>query len=665
MLLLVGLLLVGSAPLALASSRVRLAGRVVDAQTGAPLPRASVSLSDTLGTFCDAEGYFRLEVMSGIYEVTASMVGYAPLRQEWRVPAEGPAELLFRLPPQAIPMEEVVVERPYVRLPRFADVTREAGIDFEHVYGERPLQNILQTTGAGACFFDYDGDGDQDLYLVNGSFLDRTNAPRPTNALYRNQGDGTFAEATQESGTGDEGYGMGCAAADYDNDGDLDLYVTNYGPNVLYRNEGDGTFAEVGARAGVDNPLWSVGAAFADYDSDGWLDLFVGNYLDFDLRGAQMRSLVSVREGFRLYPGPRDYQAQPDALYRNLGNGTFADRSRQAGLNPQAGKAMGCGFGDYDNDGDPDLFVANDRTPNHFYRNDGGIFSEVAIWAGVAYNEDGHESGAMAVDFGDYDNDGWLDLLVTDFIFEYNHLYRNLRDGTFEDVGVRAGLALSSFNFVAWGGGLFDYDNDGHLDLFVANGHVHENIDVLSESLVFEQPNQLFHNEGDGTFTEVSAISGPPFQEARVSRGAAFADYDNDGDLDILVVNAGSAASLLRNDGGNREHWLVVRLVGTSGNRDAIGARVQVEAGSLRLLREVHSGSSYLSQSDLRLFFGLGGHDRAERVLFRWPGGRTEILENIAADRLLTLVEGKGHTERPLSAAVAESRASGVKEAAP
>jgi hypothetical protein len=623
---------------------VPFAGQVLDGSNDQALAAANVSLNDSLGTFCDTEGQFDLDVLPGTYDLTVSMIGYRRWSERIEIPREGLRGQVYRLAVQVLEMDEVGIVKLRPRLPVFADVTRQAGILFEHTYGEGSLRNILQTTGAGACFFDADGDGDQDLYLVNGYDLAGAPEERAANAFYTNRGGGSFAPATTASGTGDRGFGMGCAAADYDADGDVDLYVTNYGANVLYQNQGAGRFTNVGAQAGVDHADWSVGVAWSDVDVDGDLDLFVGNYLDFDLEQVAARNLVSLREGFRLYPGPRDYGAQADVLYQNQGNGVFADVSDEVGLNPNLGKAMGCGFADYDNDGDPDLFVANDRTPNHLYRNDGEKFTEIGLWAGVAYNESGAESGAMAVEFGDYDNDGRLDLLVTDFIFEYNALYHNESDDSFSDVSVQAELALPSFGFVAWGAGLFDYDNDGYLDLFVANGHVHENIDILTEGLAFEEPNQLFHNEGDGRFADVSLQSGPHFGDARVSRGVAVADYDDDGDQDILVMNAGAAPALLRNDGGNREHWLGLRLVGRGDNRDAIGARVQVETGTLSMIREVHSGSSYLSQSDTRLFFGLGGNERVERVHIRWPGGGTQELLDLAADQMLTVAAAEAET---------------------
>ncbi|MBI2503026.1 MAG: VCBS repeat-containing protein [Candidatus Latescibacteria bacterium] len=622
-----------------------LSGQVVDAQTGAPLSGANLRISATLGTYCDAEGRFALEAAPGNYTVAVSMIGYAVASVQVHLTPAGQQGLVFRLEPAVIPLGETLVEGLRPQLPHFVEVAAESGIHFQHVYGEPPITDILESTGAGAGFFDSDDDGDLDLYLVNGLVLGGDPRTQPSDALYRNEGQGRFAEVTAAAGIADTGYGMGCAAADYDNDGDQDLYVTNYGPNALYRNEGRGRFSEVAGRAGVADPRWSVAASWLDYDNDGMLDLFVANYLAFDHRVSPERSLASLHEGYRSYPGPRDYQAQPDALYRNLGDGAFAEVTARAGINPQGieGKGMSSLATDFDGDGDLDLFVSNDRTPKQLYRNDGGHFSEVALWAGVAYDESGNATGAMGVDAGDCDGDGRLDLFVTNFVFEYNSLYRNLGDGTFADVTNAAGLALPSYNYVGWGTGFFDYDNDGWLDIFVANGHVHEDMDLLNESVSFGQPNQLFHNEGQGVFSEVSAQSGPPFLIARSSRGAAFGDCDGDGDLDVAVLNVGGPAELLRNEGGNREHWLGLRLEGKAGNRDAVGARVRVRAGSLNMIREVHAGSSYSSQSDLRLYFGLGGQTRVDSLEVRWPGGRVETFANLPVNCQLRFEEGRGY----------------------
>ena len=622
-----------------------LKGQVVDAQTNTPLAGANLKISSTVGTYCDAEGHFVLEAPPGDYIVAVSMIGYAVAGVQVHLTPAGQQGLMVRLESTVIPLGETRVEGLRPQLPLFAEVAAESGIHFQHVYGVGPIRNILESSGAGAGFFDSDNDGDLDLYLVNGLVLEGDPRIQPSDALYRNEGQGRFAEVTRAAGIVDSGYGMGCAAADYDNDGDQDLYVANYGPNALYRNEGRGRFSEAAKRAGLADPRWSVAASWLDYDNDGMLDLFVANYLSFDHRVSPERSLASLHEGYRSYAGPRDFQAQPDALYRNLGDGTFADVSAQMGINPQGagGKGMGSLATDYDMDGDLDIFVANDRSPKQLYRNDGGHFAEVALWAGVAFDESGNATGAMGVDAGDYDGDGRLDLFVTNFVFEYNSLYRNLGDGTFADLTNAAGLALPSYKYVGWGAGFFDYDNDGWLDIFVANGHVHEDMDLLNESVSFGQPNQLFHNEGQGVFTEVSAQSGPPFLIARSSRGAAFGDYDDDGDLDIAVVNAGGPAELLRNDGGNRDNWLALRLEGVAGNRDAIGARVRVRAGSLSLIRELHAGASYSSQSDLRVYFGLGGQTRIDSLEIRWPGGRVETFANLPVNSQLRFEEGRGY----------------------
>ena len=618
---------------AVATSAGLVTGKVLNAETDEPLPAANIRVSPSLGTTSDGSGRFRLLTGPGTHTFHVSMVGHTTVERQIRIPTAGLSDVIFHLKPSPLPMPETIVEGQRPILPHFTDVTAPAGILFEHVYGEGHLRNIREATGAGACFFDHDSDGDADLYLVNGA---------RANALYGNHGDGTFIDLSSSAGVADTAYGMGCAAADYDNDGDVDLYVTNHGVNVLYRNDGDGSFADVGQQAGVADTRWGVGAAWADYDNDGLVDLYVANYLDYDPTKQALRSLVSLHEGFRAYPGPRDYEGQADALFANNGDGSFTDVSAEAGINsPQIAKGMGCVFGDYDGDGDMDLFVANDRTPNQLYRNDDGVFADVALWAGVAFDEAGHESGAMGVDFGDYDGDGLLDLFVTNFDFEYNALYRNAGDGSFLDVTAEAGLAQPGYRFVGWGTGFFDYDNDGHLDIFVANGHVHEDMDVLSENVTFAQPNQLFHNETDGTFTEVSATSGPHFIEPRVSRGVAFADYDNDGDTDLVVLNTGGPVNLLRNDGGSRENWLALRLVGSSANRDAIGARVQVRTGSLNIVREVHAGSSYLSQNELELMFGLGGHSRVEHIHIRWPSGRTATIEDTPINRLMIIAEGR------------------------
>ncbi len=631
---------------ALAAEPLTISGQVFSAETKTPLPNPHVLLGDSLVAIGDEQGHFSFKTTAGSYDLKVTMVGFADSTAHIEPTAAGLAPLHFYLRSQAIELDELVIEKQQIKLPTFTDVTRASHITFKHVYGEGVLKNLLETTGSGACFFDYNNDHFPDLYLPNAHPWEAPQSARPSNALYHNNGDGTFTDITDSAGVGDRGFGMGCVAADYDNDGDMDLYLTNFGPNVFYRNNGDGTFTDITHSAGVQDERWSVGLAWADIDNDGDLDLYVVNYLEFDPDSPATRSLVSIREGFALYPGPRDFSAQPDALFLNHGDGTFSDVAAQRGINVQLGKGMGCTFGDYDFDGDVDLFVSNDRTANQLYRNDGDTFYENALWAGVAYDEAGQPSGAMGVEFADYDNDGLLDLWVTDFIFEYNALYHNEGDGTFADATRFAGLAQPSFGLVAWGSGFFDYDNDGFLDIYVANGHVHENIDMLTDELTFEEPNQLFHNNSDGTFEDVSTRSGPHFTIGlKVSRGAAFADYDNDGDVDIIVSNAGDTPNLLRNDGGNREHWLAMQLVGTQSNRNGAGAIVRLKAGSTQLVRHAILGSSYLSQSDQRLFFGLGGYEGKVDLEITWPSGQIDHLRAIDSRQFLIITEGATQTQ--------------------
>lgn len=525
--------------------------------------------------------------------------------------------------------------------PRFTDVTAAAGIDFRHVNGAGGRKYTVETVGSGGAFLDYDSDGDLDIYLINGAEVPGTVSPeKPTNKLYRNEGDNRFADVTREAGGGDIGYGMGCAAADIDNDSDLDLYVTNVGTDILYRNDGPwpgGRFVDITEPAGVGDTLWGSSCAFADVDNDGCVDLYVANYLDFSYDDHKV-----CREGgseLQLYCGPEAYDGVRDILYRNNGNGTFADITEAAGLSNPLGKELGVVFGDVDLDGDQDLYLASDQTANFLFLNDGkGRFEEVGLLAGVAYNEDGDVEGSMGVDMGDFDNDRWPDLLVTNFQWETNTLYRNLGDGTFADVTFAAGLGKGSIPFLSWGTRFFDFDNDGDRDIFIANGHIESDI-ALYQNTTFAQRNQLFLNDGKGHFEEV--VEGSPLAVRKVSRGAAFGDYDDDGDVDILVTSCADTPTLMRNDGGNQNNWLRVRLQGTRSNRAAIGARVELTSGSLQLVDEVRSGASYLSQSDLRLFFGLGTRTEVDRLEVFWPSGLVEVVKDIPANREISLIEGQ------------------------
>jgi len=510
----------------------------------------------------------------------------------------------------------------------FVDATAAAGIKFRHQNGAQGEKYPTETMGAGVVFFDYDNDGWLDLYFVNSA---------GPGELYHNQGDGSFLDVTIRAGVANSGFGLGGAAADYDGDGDLDLYITTYGPNILYRNEGDGKFVDVSGAAGVadpglSEPGLSTGAAFADYDRDGDLDLYVANYARFS--PALHEPCIRAR-GIAVYCGPEAFEPQRDVFYRNEGNGKFVDITEAVGLLPHAAKELGSFFIDYDGDGDLDLYVAGDRTPNLLYRNEGSHFKEVGALAGVAYNDAGKPLAGMGVDVGDYDNDGLFDFFVTNYQWETNSLYRNLGNGFFADITFQSGLGVPSLKFLAWGTVFFDYDNDGHRDIFVANGHLDDNIELF-DAVTYEQQNQLFRNEGQGRFADMSERAGPGLRLKQVSRGAAVGDYDNDGDLDVVVTNNNQPAVLLRNEGGNQNHWLSFRLLGGSG---AVGAEVRITTADRMQMDVVRTGSSYMCQNALRPFFGLGTHTRADQVEIRWPSGAVQRLENVAADQILTVRE--------------------------
>jgi len=530
---------------------------------------------------------------------------------------------------------------------QFVEVTSQAGIAFTHHNGASGQKHLVETMGSGAAFFDYNSDGYLDVYVVNSADLSGEGVG-PGNVLYRNNGNGTFTDVTRAAGVGDKGCGMGVCAADYDNDGDQDLYITNFAANVLYRNNGDGTFTEVTGLAGVGDARWGSSCAFADYDNDGDLDLYVANYLDFTL--VKNKWCGRHEEGFRTYCHPDNFDGIADVLYRNNDDGTFTNVTQVAGVFNSSGKGLGVIFGDYDNDGNLDIFVANDSTANFLYHNNGnGTFTVVGVLSGVAYNGEGRAEAGMGVDLADYNNDGLLDLFVTNFDFETNTLYRNHGRGFFTDVTDLAGLGEDREPYMGWGTKLFDYDNDGDLDLFIANGHLLDNVHLYSDVTTHEQGNQLFRNEGGSRFTEVTLSSGQGLLAKKVGRGAAFGDYDNDGDTDIFIVNNNQEATLLRNNGGNHGHWLMVKAVGTKSNRDGIGARIKVVAGALTQIAEVRSGSSYLSQNDLRLLFGLGSRKAVDRVEIRWPSGMVETFKNVAANQLLILTEQQGIQSSPLT----------------
>ena len=519
------------------------------------------------------------------------------------------------------------------------DVTAQTGIAFKHTDGSCGNRYIMETVGCGLALFDYDGDGDVDIYFLNGAPLKGAKTDvAATNRLYRNDGNWKFTDVTALAGVGDTGYAMGVAVGDFDNDGDLDIYLNNYGPNVMYRNNGDGTFSDVTEKTGTANGnRVGAGACFLDMDKDGDLDLYAANYVDFSYE----KHACDKLRGFEIYVGPNHYPAVPDSLYRNNGDGTFTDVSTESGIGRHKGWAMGIVCTDYDGDGDTDVFVANDMSANFLFENDGtGKFEETGLLAGVAYDVHGDEQGSMGVDCGDYNNDGRLDFYQTCYQRQSAVLYENLGDGLFEDVSLATRAGTGTRPQVTWGNGLIDFDNDGDRDIFVACGHLQDNIERFDDTSAYLAQNILLSNDGKGKFTDVSNDCGDGLKVKLSSRGAAFDDLDNDGDVDVVILNSRREPTILRNDSPPENHWLQVRLQGTKTNRDGVGARVKVVAGDLALIDEVHSGRSYQSDYGKRLHFGLGKRDRVDRIEVRWIGGAADIVENVGVDRLVTVTEG-------------------------
>ena len=523
---------------------------------------------------------------------------------------------------------------------QFSDVSATSELDFMLVSGSPGKPYILESMAGGVGFVDADGDGWIDVYLVNGGTLESMKGAgtTPSDRLFRNNRDGTFADATDASGLGSPSWGMGVAVADVNNDGREDLFVTNFGPNLLYLNGADGMFREVAFEAGVAGAEWSSSAAFADYDRDGDVDLYVTNYLEFDPDSLPRDSQLCRYRGIRVQCGPRGMVATPDRLYENLGDGSFRDATEESGVGAvPSSYGLGVPWADYDGDGDQDIYVANDSTANYLFRNRGdGTFEESALLAGVALSGDGKEQAGMGVDFGDYDNDGLLDIGVTNFSDDYNTLYRNEGGGSFRDVTYRAGIGEATWPKLSWGIRFADIDRDGRLDIAIADGHVYPEVDRHDFDIRYQQPNSAFRNLGDGTFESVSlpvSDTGP-----HSSRGLASGDYDNNGAIDLLIANLDGSPTLLRGAAGNG-HWILLKLVGTVSNRSAIGARVIVRTDGLTQVREVRSGGSYQSQSDLRLHFGLGKHVVAEEIVVRWPSGAEQVLASVAADRVIVIEE--------------------------
>ncbi len=533
----------------------------------------------------------------------------------------------------------------------FVDVAREAGLTIPNVWGGLDHKRlIIEAKGSGIGFFDYDNDGWLDIYLTNGSRLDATwpTGAAPTSHLYKNNRDGTFTDVTEKSGLGRTGWQTGVCVGDYDNDGWDDLFCCFWGHNILFHNNGDGTFTDVTRKGGLYNELvrWGSGCTWFDYDRDGHLDLFVCNYIKLDpATTANPGDAASCQwKGIPVMCGPRGLAGDTNNLFHNNGDGTFTDVTEKAGiLKPGPRYSITAVSYDFDNDGWPDIYVAVDSEPSIlFHNNHDGTFTDVAVGAGCAYNENGHEQAGMGLAIGDYDCDGWFDIFKTNFADDTCNLYHNNGDGTFTDEAFSSGVGINN-QYVAWGCGFIDYDNDGWPDIMQVNGHVYPEIEMHSLGQTFKNPRLVYKNLGGGRFKDVSSELGPGISERFSSRGAAFGDYDNDGDIDALILNMNDIPSLLRNDGGNSQNWLKIKLIGTKCNRTAIGARVRVVIGNHAQMDEVHSGASVMSQSDLRLHFGLGKAQAADVVEVKWPTTqKVERFTQVKANQILTIREGSG-----------------------
>jgi hypothetical protein len=530
--------------------------------------------------------------------------------------------------------------QPAATLPRFADATASAGIRFRHTSGATGKKYLPETMGSGAAFLDVDNDGWQDILFVNSRNWPGATGPAAYPALYRNNRNGTFSDATRTAGLAIEIYGLGVAAADYDNDGDTDIYMTALGPNRLFRNDGAGRFEDVTARTGVGDPGFSASAAWFDYDRDGHLDLFVTNYVEWSVATDRFCSLNGKTKS---YCTPETYKGQSPTLYHNAGNGTFENVTKKAGVYDPSAKTLGVALIDYDNDGLIDLFAANDTQPNRLYRNKGdGTFTDVAVMAGVAFNEAGKARAGMGTDAADYDGSGRQSLIVGNFSNEMMGLFSNQGKGLFVDEAPASTIGRASLMRLTFSCFFFDFDLDGLTDIFAGNGHVADDVATVQPTITYAQPPLLFRNLGSKKFEDVTARVGTEFAKPSVTRGAAYGDYDNDGDLDLIVTANNGAARLLRNDGGVN-HALRVTLVGSPSNRDAIGAKVRViRVAGAPVVEMVKTGSSYLSQSERPLTFGLAGATKVGGIDIVWPDGKTERLPGVAGDQGITIAEGKG-----------------------
>ena len=514
---------------------------------------------------------------------------------------------------------------------RFEDASAQAGINFTHSFGSAKLGSLLEGTGAGCVWFDYSNDGLPDLYVANGRPLEDSMhpyplkdkpAPPPHNHLYRNDGNGRFTDVTDNSGLNPDMYSIAVAAADYDNDGFVDLLVTAYGKTVLYHNDGNGHFTDVTAKSGLNVEGWAISSTWLDYDKDGCLDLFIGRYVKFD---PKYRAFYAADN----YPGPLDYEGETNKLYHNNCNGTFTDVSEKSGISNFIGRTMGVTAADFDNDGWDDIYVANDRTENFLFHNKhDGTFEEIGNDSGTAYGQNGESTSSMGPVFADIEGRGMLDLWVSDG--HYNRMLRNTGKLAFEDIGASNGVSQANAQYVSWGTSLYDFDNDGILDLLIFHGGLIH---------LIPQEHTLFKGLGSGRFADVSETAGAVINERTVARGACFADYDNDGKVDAFLVNLGAKAKLVHNVSASTDHWLAIKLVGTRSNRDGIGTKVEIFAGAKHELQERVAGSGYLSQNDARLHFGLGSSTTVDKILVKWPSGREQTLEKQAVDRVLTIEE--------------------------
>jgi enediyne biosynthesis protein E4 len=529
---------------------------------------------------------------------------------------------------------------PSVSLPEFSDITSAAGIHFTHFKGSDGISINLEEFGPGVCVSDYDKDGWQDIYFVNGR--DRYNRGiNVKNALYRNNGNGTFTDVTDAAGVPGSSYGLGCVWGDYNNDGFPDLFVMQFGANILYRNNGNGTFTDVTKKAGVaglESGKFHAGAVFFDYDRDGKLDLYVGSYVAL---GPNFRRYCEIADNVKSSCAPAAYPGSLNALYHNNGDGTFTNVTAASKVAQPDGKNLAVGAYDWNNSGWPDLFVANDGQPTYLYSNlHNGKFQETAETAGMAYNSHGQTMASMCISLGDFDNDGWLDLYISDFQKNSDHVWHNSGKGYFDEVSDEAGVTQPTREVLSFGGGFFDYDNDGWLDIFIGNGHVYPEIEQISTAL-YKQHNTLFHNDRQGKFSEASAQGGLSALPRRAARGVAFADFDNDGYVDVVVANNGDPPTLLHNNALHQNHFVNFKLVGTKSNRDALGARIKITAGTVNQIREIVSGASYLSQSDLRANFGVGDSTVISSVDVTWPSGAHQTFTDLAADHFYQIEEGR------------------------